>query len=90
MYCPLCKQSLRSKYQQDLVIKAASAPGSSLQWALKTNQPETSTSSDISCQIQQLPSPDELDLLVGDIFDGFISDSICEIMLEPQLDKNPL
>jgi hypothetical protein len=85
----MCKQHLKSKYQRDLVYKAVSAPGSSVKcgWLPKKIQIENDTS---ILQTQPLPCPSELELLVGEVFDGFISDSICEIMLEPTLDTNTL
>lgn len=94
MFCPRCKQPLKFKYQQDEVSAAAAVPGSSLQWAekkIQTKKIETETSCGTSMnQTQQLPCPEELDLLVGHVFDKFIADSICEIQLEPKLDYNPL
>lgn len=93
MLCPMCKQNLKSKYQRDLVskaiLKAASVPGSPIKWGW--NPKKILTESDTSVfQIQPLQCPGEIELLVGEIFDGFISDSICEILLEPSLDTNTL
>ena len=89
MLCPMCKQPLKSKYQQDQVFSAVSASGTKCKW-VSTNR-KTKTNGAISIlQTQPLPCPEELDLLVGEVFDEFIVDSICEILLEPKLDNNPL